>query len=49
VKNVCQSVTSISSHCFEAIKPKIGRNNPHIHGAKSTDQFFDILSEVLDI
>jgi len=34
------SVTSISSHSFEARKLKIGRNNPHINGTKSTDQFF---------
>jgi len=40
VKNVCLSVTSISSYSFEARKLKIGTNNPDINGTKSTDQFF---------
>jgi len=42
VKNVCPSVTSISSGSFEAKKLKIGGNNSHINGIKSSDQFFDI-------
>jgi len=38
-KNVCLSITSISSHSFDARKLKIGMNNPNINGTKYTDQF----------
>jgi len=38
-KNISLSVTSISSHSFEARKLKVDRNNPHINGTKLTNQF----------
>jgi len=41
---MCPSVTSISSHSFKARGLKFGRNNPHIHGSKSVDLNFEILS-----
>jgi len=40
---VCLS-RPISSHSFEARKLKIGKNNSHVNGRKSTYQFYDILS-----
>jgi len=47
--DVWQSITSISSHSFEAGGLKFGMHDPHINGPKSTKQNFDILSRSWDI